>query len=256
MSQIITRRSLIAGVSAGAGLLLSGCDKLADNDGLRNNILYKEDDAHYILQRGLASHATLAPEYRRDQMSPVFRANGSINPGTDEYAGWVADGFESFRLKIFGLVNKPLSLSMAQIKSMPARTQITKHDCVEGWTAIGEWHGPQVGALLKLANVQSRAKYVVFHCADHYHGAALPYYESLDMFDAFHPQTILAWAMNGSAVTVPHGAPLRLRAERHLGYKQAKYVKGLELVENFSHIQGGHGGYWEDNVDYDWFAGI
>lgn len=255
MANIITRRALMAGAGTGAGLLLSGCDKLIQNQSFRS-LIYKEDEAHYQLQRGLSSHATLAPEYRRDQMSPVFRANGSINPGTPEYNGWVADKFESFRLKIYGLVNKPLSLSMAQIKSMPARTQITKHDCVEGWTAVGEWHGPTVGSLLKLADVQSKAKYIVFHCADHYHGAALPYYESIDMFDAFHPQTILAWAMNGSPVTVPHGAPLRLRAERHLGYKQAKYVIGMEAVESFAGIQGGHGGYWEDNVDYDWFAGI
>lgn len=255
MSEIITRRSLLTGAGAGAGLLLSGCDKLADNARFRS-FLYKEDAAHYQLQNGLSSHATLAPEYSRAQMSPVFRANGSLNPGTPEYSGWVADKFASFRLKIEGLVNKPLSLSLAQIKSMPARTQITKHDCVEGWTAIGEWHGPTVGALLKLADVQSKAKYVVFHCADHYRGAALPYYESIDMFDAFHPQTILAWAMNGSPVTVPHGAPLRLRAERHLGYKQAKYVIGMEVVESFAGIQGGNGGYWEDNVDYDWFAGI
>lgn len=255
MSSIITRRSLIAGVGTGAGLLLSGCDKLAHNESFRS-FLYKEDNAHYQLQNGLSSNAALAPEYRRDQMSPVFRANGSINPGTPEYSGWVADKFASFRLKVYGLVNKPLELSMAQIKSMPARTQITKHDCVEGWTAVGEWHGPTVGSLLKLADVQSKAKYIVFHCADHYHGAALPYYESIDMFDAFHPQTILAWAMNGSPVTVPHGAPLRLRAERHLGYKQAKYVVGMEAVESFAGIQGGQGGYWEDNVDYDWFAGI
>ena len=255
MSAIITRRALLVGAGTGAGLMLSGCDALGHNATFRK-YLYKEDAAHYALQGGLSSHGALAPEYRADQMSPVFRANGSINPGTEEYAAWVADKFESFRLKIYGLVNRPLSLSLAQIKSMPARTQITKHDCVEGWTAIGQWHGPTVGALLRLADVQSRAQYIVFHCADHYHGAALPYYESIDMFDAFHPQTILAWAMNGSPVAVPHGAPLRLRAERHLGYKQAKYVVGLEAVESFAHIQGGQGGYWEDNVDYDWFAGI
>ncbi len=255
MAQIITRRSLLAGAGVGAGALLSGCDSLIHNEDVRK-IIYKENEAHYLLQRGLSSYASLAPEYRPDQMSPVFRANGSINPGTAEYNGWAADKFESFRLKIYGLVNRPLSLSMAQIRSMPARTQITKHDCVEGWTAVGQWHGPTVGSLLKQADVQSKAKFVVFHCADHYHGAKLPYYESLDMFDAFHPQTILAWGMNGAPVTIPHGAPLRLRAERHLGYKQAKYVVGMELLEDFSHIQGGHGGYWQDNVDYDWFAGI
>ncbi|MBA4041075.1 MAG: molybdopterin-binding protein [Sphingobium sp.] len=255
MSEIITRRALLAGAGAGAGLLLSGCDQIIHDPKVLKYI-YKENEANYYLQRGLSSYASLAPEYRPDQMSPVFRANGSINPGTPEYSAWVADKFASYRLKIYGMVNKPQSLSLAQIKSMPARTQITKHDCVEGWTAVGQWHGPTVGSLLKLADLQSKAKYIVFHCADHYRGAALPYYESLDLFDAFHPQTILAWGMNGAPVTVPHGAPLRLRAERHLGYKQAKYIIGLEAVESFAGIQGGHGGYWQDNVDYDWFAGI
>jgi len=255
MSTIITRRALVGGGSLGAGLLLSGCDRLIQNPTV-SDLIHSEDRLHRSLQQALTNPSTLAPEYRPEQMSPVFRANGSLNPGGELYNGWVADNFQSYRLVIDGLVNRPLSLSMAQIKSMPARTQITKHDCVEGWTAIGQWHGPTVGSLLKLAGVKTNAKYIVFHCADHYRGAPNPYYESLDMFDAFHPQTILAWAMNGQPVTVAHGAPLRLRAERHLGYKQAKYVTRLEAVESFAHIQGGHGGYWEDNVDYDWYGGL
>ncbi|OQW43429.1 MAG: molybdopterin-binding protein [Proteobacteria bacterium SG_bin5] len=255
MSTIITRRCLVGGGALGAGLLLSGCDRLIQNESV-SKLIHSEDRLHYSLQRALTDPGTLAPEYRPDQMSPVFRANGTLNPGGEQYNGWVADNFQSFRLVIDGLVNRPQSLSMAQIRSMPARTQITKHDCVEGWTAIGQWHGPTVGALLRLADVKTNAKYIVFHCADHYRGAPNPYYESLDMFDAFHPQTILAWAMNGKPVTVAHGAPLRLRAERHLGYKQAKYVTRIEAVESFAHIQGGNGGYWEDNVDYDWYGGL
>jgi DMSO/TMAO reductase YedYZ molybdopterin-dependent catalytic subunit len=137
---------------------------------------------------------------------------------------------------------------------MPNRTQITRHDCVEGWSAIGKWHGPMLGNILKAADVRGTARHLIFHCADLYHGKN--YYTSIDMFDGFHPQTILAWAMNDAPLTVAHGAPIRLRAERHLGYKQAKYVMRIEAVESLAGTFGGKGGYWEDNVDYDTYAGI
>jgi len=137
---------------------------------------------------------------------------------------------------------------------MPARTQITRHDCVEGWSAIGKWHGPMLGTILKAAGVSDKARYIVFTCADLYHGA--PYYESIDLIDAFHPQTILAWAMNDAVLSVGHGAPIRLRIERQLGYKQAKYIMQISAVASLDGIGKGKGGYWEDNVDYDWYAGI
>jgi DMSO/TMAO reductase YedYZ molybdopterin-dependent catalytic subunit len=111
-----------------------------------------------------------------------------------------------------------------------------------------------LGDILKTAGLKDNARYIVFHCADLYHGKN--YYESVDMFDAFHPQTILAWAMNDAPITVPHGAPIRLRAERLLGYKQAKYVMGVEAVASLAGFGKGQGGYWEDNVDYDSYAGI
>ena len=252
-STLLTRRALVTGTATGAGLLLSGCDKLAHNDGFRN-ILYKEDDAHRALQRALSSNYSLAKEFSPSEMSPIFRANGSINPGTDEYNGYVANNFADWRLRVDGAVNRPLSISMAQLKSLPARTQITRHDCVEGWSAIGKWHGPMLGTILKAADVKTSARYIVFHCADLYHGKN--YYTSIDMFDGFHPQTILAYAMNDAPITVAHGAPIRLRAERHLGYKQAKYVMRIEAVESLASVGSGNGGYWEDNVDYDTFAGI
>ena len=253
MSKLITRRALVGGATAGAGLLLSGCDKLGQNESFRK-ILYSADDVHAGLQRALSNRHSLSQEFSPEQMSPIFRANGTLNPGTPDYMAMVADNFASYRLAVTGLVNKPLSLSLAQIKSMPARTQITRHDCVEGWTAIGQWHGPLLGSIMKLADVKESARFVIFHCADLYHGK--PYYESVDMFDVFHPQSILAWSMNGSPVTVPHGAPLRLRVERHLGYKQAKYVTGIEAVASLDGIGLGKGGYWEDNTGYDTFGGI
>ena len=137
---------------------------------------------------------------------------------------------------------------------MPSRTQITRHDCVEGWSAIGKWRGVQLGHLFKQVGLQPNARFVVLHCADEFDGT--PYYESIDLADAFHPQTILAYAMNGEPLSITHGAPLRLRVERQLGYKQAKYVMRLEVVALLSEVGGGRGGYWEDEVGYDWYAGI
>lgn len=187
-------------------------------------------------------------------MSPLFRVNGTSDPGTDDYAAHVANGFADWRLAVDGMVADPLSLSLAQIRAAPHRTQITRHDCVEGWSAIGQWTGIPLGLLLRRAKLLSNARYIVFHCADQIGGA--PYYESIDLVDAFHPQTILAWVMNGQSLSVGHGAPLRLRVERQLGYKQAKYVMRVQAVPTLAGLYGGKGGYWEDNVGYQWYAGI
>ena len=247
---ILPRRTLIAG---GAGLLLAGCDKVAAIPQARK-ILFAGEDMHRGLQRALLDRGALAPEFTREQMSPIFRANGTRDPGTPDYAAMVANKFAGYRLTVGGLVDRPLALSLDQLASMPSRSQITRHDCVEGWSAIGQWQGPMLGTVLKAAGMRRSARYVVFTCADLYNGQ--PYYESIDTIDAFHPQTILALKMNGARLTVPHGAPVRLRVERQLGYKHAKYVTGIQAVASLANIGKGKGGYWEDNVDYDWYAGI
>lgn len=244
------RRNLLAG---GAGLLLAGCDKVIQQPAARR-ILFAGDDMHKGLQRALTDRGALAPEFRPDQMSPIFRANGTRDPGTPAYAAMVADGFASYRLAVGGLVDRPLSLRLGDLAAMPSRSQITRHDCVEGWSAIGQWQGPMLGTVLKAAGLRRSARYVVFTCADLYNGQ--PYYESIDTIDAFHPQTILALKMNGRRLEVAHGAPVRLRVERQLGYKHAKYVTGITAVASLDGIGKGQGGYWEDNVDYDWYAGI
>ena len=166
-------------------------------------------------------------------------------------------GFADYRLIIGGLVERPLSLSLADLRSRPAQSQITKHDCVEGWTSIGEWTGVRLETLLDEAGLKPEARYIVFHCFDALDQTETGdrYYESIDLIDARHPQTILAYAMNGQTLPVPHGAPLRLRVERQLGYKHAKYIRRIEAVESFAHIGGGKGGYWEDR-GYEWYAGI
>ena len=247
---MLTRRTLIAG---GTGLLLAGCDKV-QNWAPARRILTSGDAINHGLQRALIDRAALAVEYRPDQMSPVFRVNGTANPNTPAYDAMVANGFADWRLQVGGLVSHPTAWSLAQLRALPQRGQITRHDCVEGWSAIGQWRGPMLGTVLKLAGVRPAARYIVFRCADLYGGQ--PYYESIDLIDAFHPQTILALAMNGQPLTVGHGAPVRLRVERQLGYKQAKYVMSIDAVASLGGIGAGKGGYWEDAVDYDWYAGI
>ena len=208
-------------------------------------------------QRLLIPRDALAPTYSRADISPDFRANGSTDPAAADYRAHKANDFADYRLVIDGLVERPLALSLAELRSRPSQSQITKHDCVEGWTSIGEWTGVRLETLLDEAGLKPEARYIVFHCFD-----ALDqredgdrYYERIDLVDARHPQTILAWAMNGETLPVPHGAPLRLRVERQLGYKHAKYIRRIEAVESFAHIGGGKGGYWEDR-GYEWYAGI
>jgi DMSO/TMAO reductase YedYZ molybdopterin-dependent catalytic subunit len=142
---------------------------------------------------------------------------------------------------------------------MPSRTQITRHDCVEGWSCIGQWQGVQLGRVLDAVQLKPAARYVVFYCADTFVqtlDGGIRYYESHDLEDAYHPQTILAYAMNGAPLPIAHGAPLRLRVERQLGYKMAKYVMRIEAVESCAGIGQGKGGFWEDYADYAWYAGI
>ncbi len=219
MARLITRRALVGGLAAGAGTLLAGCDKLSDSESFRK-VLFKAEDLNKGLQRLIVARNALAPEYRPDQMSPFFRANGSVMPGSIDYQASLANGFADWRLVVDGLVTRPLSLSLAQIRSMPHRTQITRHDCVEGWSAIGKWTGVPLKLLLDQAGLRQDAKYLVFHCADQIGGH--DYYESIDLIDAFHPQTILAWgnerpcaagAERGAAAAAS-GAPARLQARQ------------------------------------------
>jgi DMSO/TMAO reductase YedYZ molybdopterin-dependent catalytic subunit len=151
-----------------------------------------------------------------------------------------------------------MSFSLDDLRALPARSQITRHDCVEGWSCIGGWTGPQLSRILDFVGLRPEARYIVFHCADElprYFDGSHSYYESIDLVDAYHPQTILAYAMNGKPLGIPHGAPLRLRVERQLGYKMAKFVERIEAVAELDHLRGGRGGYWEDN-GYEWYAGI
>lgn len=248
---ILTRRNLLVTASAG---LVAGCDRLGENESFRQ-LLSLGEKGNFAIQRSLQQRTALAPEFDRTQISPIFRANGTRVPAGEAYARHMAEKFVNWRLQVDGLVTRPLSLSPAQLQQMPKRTQITRHDCVEGWSAIGEWTGAPLKLLLDAAGLKPQARYLVFHCADRM-GTGEMYYESIDLIDALHPQTILAWALNGKELSVGNGAPVRLRVERQLGYKQAKYVERIEVVADLSTIRGGKGGYWEDGHGYQWYAGI
>ena len=251
---LLTRRGLIGSIGAGAGtLFLSGCDRIAANPGVQRALGLGEG-LTMRAQRLVTDRTALAREFAASDMLPVFRTNGNTMPGSEAFQAHVASRFADWRLSIDGLVRRPQALSLATIRALPARTQITQHDCVEGWSAVGKWTGLPLKLALDAAGVLPAARYVVFHCADDFDGD--PYYESIDLIDAYHPQTILAWGMNDQLLSVGHGAPLRLRVERQLGYKQAKYVMRVELVESLARVGGGAGGYWEDSAGYQWFAAI
>lgn len=251
MSGLITRRNMILGSGA---LMLSGCDRLTTAPGTRDALTIAERATRSAQRLVMGGRSALAPEFAAADLSPVFRVNGTSRPDNADYVRHAASGFADWRLTVDGLVARPLQLSLAQLHAAPTRTQITRHDCVEGWSAIGQWTGVPLGAVLRHAGLSTRAQYIVFHCADTLLGET--YYESIDVVDAFHPQTILAHHMNGSPLSIGHGAPLRLRVERQLGYKQAKYIMRIEAVESLAGIHGGKGGLWEDLHGYQWYAGI
>ena len=254
-----SRRGVLkAGLASLTGLVLAGCDKLSGGS-VTNALFVAAEDLTLSVQRAILGRNTLAREFTEADISPHFKPNGSTDPQDETYRKMAADGFKDWTLKIDGLVDHPFEISLAELRALPSRTQITRHDCVEGWSCIGKWTGVPLSTVLDRAGVKDTAKYVVFHCADTMDDGAIdgptPFYGSIDLVDAHHPQTILAYDMNGEPLKVPYGAPIRLRVERQLGYKQTKYIMRIELVESYAQFGDGQGGYWEDN-GYDWYAGI
>lgn len=255
------RRDLLRAFASIGALALSGCDRAASAQRFRS-VLDSANSLTYRVQRFLIGAHRLAPEYSEADISPAFRGNGSTDPQDEAYLSLVDGHFTDWRLKVHGLVEHELSLSLEELRALAARTQITRHDCVEGWSCIAKWTGVPVADILSRAGVRPEARFVVFHCADTLDDGgesvdpeSIRYYESVDLIDAEHPQTILAYEMNGEPLTVRHGAPLRLRLERQLGYKMAKYIMRIELVQSVADLHGGRGGYWEDR-GYEWYAGI
>jgi DMSO/TMAO reductase YedYZ molybdopterin-dependent catalytic subunit len=253
---MITRRNMLLG---GAAASLSGCtllDGLTSDNGFRAAMQGMENLT--MAAQRLILGDSLAPEFTAADIRQSQHPNGSTAVDSAEYLALQAGGFAGYTLQVAGLVEKPLSIPYAQLTALPARTQITRHDCVEGWSCIAKWTGVPLALILDQAKPLLNARYVVFHCFDaieHGLSGEVLYYESIDMVDARHPQTILAYAVNDQALPMANGAPLRLRVERQLGYKMAKYVKTIELVDSFAGLGAGRGGYWSDR-GYEWYAGI
>ncbi|MGH7086541.1 MAG: molybdopterin-dependent oxidoreductase [Acetobacteraceae bacterium] len=251
----IDRRRLLARTGAGlSAVMLAGWAKPARSEWL-NRVLDFEETVNRSVQTAITPRRTAGHEYTAADISPHFKSNGTHDPADPGYQALARNGFADWRLEISGLVDRPARLSLAAIRAMPSVTQITRHDCVEGWSCIGQWTGVPLARVLAPLGVQRRARYVMFFCYDTVGGALERYYESIDLAEVAHPETILAYAMNGQKLPVPYGAPLRLRLGRQLGYKMAKYLRRITLVETFTDIEGGHGGFYEDN-GYEWYAGI
>jgi DMSO/TMAO reductase YedYZ molybdopterin-dependent catalytic subunit len=249
------RRFLGRFFGATGALALSGCDALSRSEWFPK-VLGAGEALSEAAHHWLVPRKAMAQEFADGDRSPEFRSNGTAAPNNPRYQALAAGGFADYRLVVGGLVEKPAEFSLAELRALPSRTQITRHDCVEGWSAIGKWKGARLSALLETVRPKPEARYVMFFCADPMleDGTGF-YYESIDLDDAFHAQTLLAYELNDALLPIKNGAPIRLRVERQLGYKHAKYIMRIELVRSFAQIAGGNGGYWEDE-GYEWYAGI
>ena len=248
-SHLITRRkALITGLTSMGSLLLPGCSKkLPPTYG---NILRMGDTLTYAAHRALLPGQSLAREYSHKDITS-FPATGTTNPGdpnkkpNETYRNLLSGAFLDWRLSIEGLVIRPGSYSLADLKRFPSRTQITQHTCEEGWSAIGEWTGVPLSRVLDAAGMLPTARFISFYSYD-------DWVDSIDMLDALHPQTLLAYGMNGRDLPVPHGAPVRLRVETQLGYKSMKYLQRIVVRDEFD--DGGEKGNIQNG--WSWYAGI
>ena len=246
MSNLISRRKLLASLPAASGLLLTGCkDSLPPTYG---SLLGAGDAMTFASHRLLLRNQPLAREFGREMISKRFPAINTTNPASAQYQSLRAGRFTEWWLPIEGLVSNHLKLSLDDLKRFPSRTQVTQHSCEQGWSAIAEWTGVPLARVLQEAGMLPQARYVVFYAVD-------GWWDSLDMLDALHPQTLLAYGMNGRELPVPYGAPVRLRVERQLGYKNLKYVIRIEVTDRLDNIEDGTGAVGVAE-GYSWYAGI
>jgi DMSO/TMAO reductase YedYZ molybdopterin-dependent catalytic subunit len=246
----VKRRLFVASSLAALGLTACGSAKDALTNGPFRKVLLSTEK----LDHGVIGTRGLAREYRDSDIDRNFRVNGLDTPSDATYSSLVRDGFRGYRLIVDGLVERPQKLALAELRAAGERTQITRHDCVEGWSAIGKWRGVPLSTVIAMAQPKLNARYCVFHCFD-VDQSGEHYYESLDLHEAAHPQTVLALDLNDKPLDADHGAPVRLKIPTQLGYKSAKWVQRIELVADLHPIAGGGGGYWEDQ-GYEWYAGI
>jgi DMSO/TMAO reductase YedYZ molybdopterin-dependent catalytic subunit len=245
---ITRRRAIVAGLASLGGLALTRYPK--DLPPTYGNLLRMGDTLTYAAHRTLLPGESLVREYSRKDITS-FPATGTTNPGVsvrsalgDEYRQFQRGVFAEWRLSVEGRVATPRTFSLGELKLLPSRTQITRHTCEEGWTAIGQWTGVPLSAVLGAVGILPSARFVVFHSYD--------WIDSIDLLDALHPQTILAYGMNGRELPIAHGAPVRLRVERQMGYKSMKYLRRIVVADEFD--DGGRQGNIQNG--WAWYTGI
>jgi DMSO/TMAO reductase YedYZ molybdopterin-dependent catalytic subunit len=254
MSELITRRKLITtGLATAAGLAgVTTAAKIADRYGFippdHRGIFGAGETLTYAAQRILMSRHSMAREFSRAEISKVTPVNGK-HPQTDAYQRLLAGGFADWKLTIDGLVSRPTSFSLADLKRFPAYTQITHQACEEGWSFIAEWKGVRLSDVLNAVGIAPQAKWVFYISIDK------DWWDSIDVPDAMHPQTFLAFGMNGQEIPLDHGAPIRLRVPRQLGYKSVKFVNHITVTDTMKGIGDGLGSA-SPAAGYSWYAGI
>lgn len=252
---LLVRREVLAGLAGASGLLLGGCasKELPPTYG---NLLRMGDLLTYRVFRHAMPGRALAREYGRNDITSS-PATGTTDPGSAEhseaysaergpiYQRLAAGGFADWRLKVEGKVARPRTFSLGELQAMARRTQVTKHSCEEGWSAIAEWTGVPLRAVLEAAGILPSARFVHFFAFD-------DLAEGIDMIDALHPQTILAYGMNGRALPIAHGAPLRLRVETQMGYKSHKFLDRIVVTDEFDDL----GKVGDLQNGWAWYVGI
>ena len=252
MSQISRRKLITMGLGAAAGITgVAVAAKLAGKHGLippdSSGVYGPGETLTYAAHRLLGSHA-LAREFSRDQISKTPFAN-NVDPLGDDFQRLQAGSFADWRLKVDGMAAHPTAFSLAEIKSFPTSSNVTMIGCEEGWTYIAEWEGVPLSYILDRVGALPQVRYVV------YRSFQPDWWESIDMADALHPQTLVTHRMNGSELPVPFGGPLRLRVPRQLGYKSVKYITQLTLTDSLKSFGKGLGSSAPEG-GYAWYAGI
>ena len=252
MTDLSRRKLIVTGLAATAGVTgLGVAARLAEKYGLvppdHGGIYGPGETLTYAAQRLLTRHS-LAREFPRSQISKRPLAN-EIPPFRDDFKRLEAGGFVDWRLNVDGMVGRPASFSLTQLKSYPSLSQITELACEEGWSYIAEWIGAPLSHVLDVVGIRPQAKYVVYFSIDP------DWWESMDMADALHPQTFLAYGMNGDDLPVGNGGPLRMRLPRQLGYKSVKFITRLTVTDSMKGFGKGLGSASPEG-GYAWYAGI
>jgi len=246
----VNRKIFVASSMAAA---LAGCAKITNglNDAPQvHGVLKLAEDLNH---RVIGTHG-MAKLYRESDITQNFPTNGNDTPSDGTYQKLVDGRFAGYRLAVGGLVERPQTFDLRALRALAKLTEITRHDCVEGWSVVGKWTGVPLADFLKLVGPKPEARYVMFYSFDR-DSNGQPFYGSVDLAQAAHPQIQLALDLNGKPIDPDHGGPVRLRIPTQLAYKSTKWVHRIELASTFKPIFGGNGGYWEDQ-GYEWYAGI